>query len=71
MNLPSWGAQFPHRVEIVAPGRPAGLQTMMHWCIGKAYRVTPASPQPGKPAVWHFAEADDAEAFKAAFSRKR
>jgi len=67
MNIPNRGAQFPHRVEIVVPGRAAGLQTVMHWCIGKAYRVAPSPPQLGQLAVWHFASADEAEAFKAAF----
>jgi len=70
MNMPSWGAQFPHRVEIVVPSRVAGLQTVMHWCIGKAYRVTPSQPQLGQAAVWHFASVDEAEAFNAAFGRK-
>jgi len=61
----------PHRVEIVTPGRTAALQTVMYWCIGKAYRVSPSPPKLGQTAVWHFASADDAEAFKAAFGGNR
>jgi hypothetical protein len=59
---------FPHRVEMLAPGRSAALQTVMHWCLGKPYRVSPSPPQLGQPAVWQFASEDDAEAFRAAFS---
>lgn len=58
---------FPYQVEIVVPIRPASRQMLMAWCLGKLYRTVPSSTQPGHPARWCFATADDADFFQATF----
>jgi hypothetical protein len=67
---PTLNQAFPFQVELIVPFNGHAHRIMTSWCVGKAHRTVPPSPQPSQPVRWCFASADDAEFFQATFGGK-
>ena len=58
---------FPYQVEITVPDL-RKLEIMQAWCICKRYRTRTLSSSSETLMQWCFADVDDAESFRAAFT---